>query len=668
MEENLATELLLWAWGLWALGTLLALSGFAALAARLALAAGAGTAILAALIALPAGTDPLTLPVHLAGMPVQLQFAPAALWLMGFGLCPALLACALATPLRAGRNRWLAGAGVSLLGAFGVFGFQDAVSFLIAWELMSLGAAIMLLGEHPGPGHGRPVLFMLALLEVGSVALLMAMLLLGRDTGSMNFADFASHAAAVPGLEALLIGLLLVAGFGAKLGLLPFYEWFPTAYASGSGASGAIMSGVVLNAAFFGLGRALLAWLPATPVPGSLVLAVGVVAAGVFSAILAILYAFQQEDWRALLAFSSAENAAVAVSMLGASLLFEQSALPALAALAWVVALLHLAAHALSKGGLFLGADGAYQANRGYAIVQSALLRRSPRLFGLGALLAVMSLAALPPLAGFVSEWFVFQTVFQGFHLPGMAARLTLALAGGGLALTAAIALATFAKLFGIALLGDGAARSGGTGVPRAVSAGVFTLGALTLALAVGMPYWLGALQTTALSQFGVAVAGVMRDGVLLVPLTARFAFISPTMLIVAMPLLALLPLGLLWISGKGAVRRVPVWYGGLREDTLRAATTALSFSNALRTFYSFVYRPVLHSEREHRVSGYFLKRLTFNYRIAPLFGPYLFSPATRLVWRLAGRLRALQSGDLNFYLALIGALLVGILGLSLLR
>ena len=47
--------------------------------------------------------------------------------------------------------------------------------------------------------------------------------------------------------------MLLLIGFGAKLGLLPFYEWFPGAYGAGSGATGALLSGVVLNAAFFAL-------------------------------------------------------------------------------------------------------------------------------------------------------------------------------------------------------------------------------------------------------------------------------------------------------------------------------------------------------------------------------------------------------------------------------
>ena len=104
-----------------------------------------------------------------------------------------------------------------------------------------------------------------------------------------------------------------------------------------------------------------------------------------------------------------------------------------------------------------------------------------------------MSLAAMPPQAGFVSEWFVFQTVFQGFHLPDLAGRLVLALAGAGLALTAAVAFATFVKVFGIGLLGAGNHVAGRAGAGCDDGA-VGLLGALVLALAVGMPVWLSAL------------------------------------------------------------------------------------------------------------------------------------------------------------------------------
>jgi hydrogenase-4 component B len=528
---------------------------------------------------------------------------------------------------------------------------------------MSLGGAIMILGEDLAPEKGRPVLFMLGLLEAGSVALILAFLLLAQQTGSLSFSDFAAAARAMPEAEQLFVGLLLLIGFGAKLGLLPFYEWFPGAYGAGSGATGALLSGVVLNAAFFGLSRALTEWLPVNHASPVSVPGIFIVAIGVLSAILSALYAFQREDWRELLSLSSAENASIAVCLLGAALMFRQDGLIALAGLAWTVALFHLAGHALAKGAMFLAADGVYRVVGNYMLVQRGILARSSWIFGLGALFAAMSLAAMPPQAGFVSEWYLFQVFFQGFHLSSLASRMTAALAGAGLALTVAIAFAIFIKLFAIGLLGR--AERSVVPMPTATSVAVGVLGSLVLALAAGMPIWLTQLAPLS-ATFDSDAPSKMADGWLLVPLTAKFAFISPSKLVIAMPLLALLPITLLLLSVRRRPRVAPVWYGGRDQNPERVATTALTFSNALRTFYSFIYRPIIEMERESLQDSngapYFTRRLVFTHDVAPIFGPYLFAPLEKLVISLAARLRLIQSGHLNFYLSLIGALLVIIL------
>ena len=219
------------------------------------------------------------------------------------------------------------------------------------------------------------------------------------------------------------------------------------------------------------------------------------------------------------------------------------------------------------------------------------ILARSSWIFGVGALFAAMSLAAMPPQAGFVSEWYVFQTVFQGFHL-GTARRSA----------------------------GDGARRRG-TGAHRGhrlrdLRQGfrhrtAWTLGAnggsrfdrhtrsSSACLAFPVHYarrgHAGLVDGCELPwrPFGTLGAAEMHDGVLLVPLTAKFAFISPTLLVVVMPLLAILPIAL-DLFREPTLRRAagPVWYGGFDQDPERASTTALTFSNALRTFYSFIYRP----------------------------------------------------------------------------
>ena len=648
----------------WIGAAVLALAGRFLPIVRLLLFCGCGAVIAAVITSLPESTVAISLPTTLGGLPVKFVLPPDALWLLGFGLAPAALACAVSTPSQSGQGGWLFGAATSLIGAVGVFGLQDGASFLVAWEVMSLGGAVMILSEKLSLPVGRPVLFMLGLLEVGAVALVAVVLLLADYGQSFAFDSFRAGAAALPGTVGVLVGLLLLIGFGAKLGLLPFYEWFPGAYGAGSGASGALLSGVVLNAAFFGLSRGLLDWLPGSLSLGTAELGIFVLAIGVVTAILSSLYAFQEEDWRGLLSFSSAENAAIAVAMLGAAMMFRGEGHRELASLAWVVALLHLAGHSLAKGGMFLTADTVFRSTGGYNIFHSDLLRRSSWVFGLGALFTAMSLAAMPPQAGFVSEWYVFQTVFQGFHLGTLGGRMAMAFAGAGLALTAAVAFATFVKVFGIGLLG----RSTQTFKPAspASAAVVGLLGLGVIALAVGMPLWLNGLGVAVATEFGTMAAAEMHDGFLLVPLTSKFAFISPTLLVVMMPLLSLVPISLVIINRRYAVQRVPVWYGGFDEDPDRVSTTALTFSNAMRTFYSFVYRPTEEVVSEARGPRYFVHRLRFTHDVAPIFGPYLFAPAMRTINYLADKVSSLQSGHLNFYLALIGGLLVIILALTL--
>lgn len=658
-------ELLLGMAILWAFSFVAALLEPTGRLARLGIALGCAVGIVACLTNLHIAASLFPFGFRAGDTEIAFHLDSGGCWLLLFGLIPALFVSGLSTTAssRRSRKRWLAGLSLTLLGALGVFGLQDSMSFLIAWEVMSVGGAVMILGEDVSPSPGGPMLFMLALLEVGAVSILLALLLLGDHAGSYAFGSLASpQAGSTP--VTLIIGLLLLFGFGAKLGVLPFYEWFPAAYGSGSGATGVIFSGVVLNAAFYALSRGVLQWLPRAGV-WTMSVAIIMIIAGVLSAILSIFNAFQEEDWRRMLSLSSAENAGVAVAVLGASLLFATTGLRGPAGLAWIVCLLHLAGHSLAKGTLFLTADGVHSVNDSYLIRQTGLLRNTSIFFGIGALFATMSLAALPPQSGFVSEWYVFQTLFQGMQVDVVAARLTIALAAAGLALVVAVALATFAKLFGIGLLGDGHTHA--TNLSFARCGSVFILGSCVLGLAVGMPWWVQGLGQGAYSLFGVNAAAAMKDGWLLVPLSGKFAFISPTKLIIAGPLLALLPIALFLISRRAfKLRRVPVWSGGRREDARRIATTSLAFSNALRTFYGFIYGPTHNLEREYDHGPYFVKRLIFNQEVAPIFGPYLFTPLTKTVRAAADKVSILQSGYLNFYNGLIGILLVLILGMAL--
>ena len=576
------------------------------------------------------------------------QLSAPSLWLIFFGLISAFFISILG-----GTHRfWLIGLSLSLIGSFGVFTMQSLAPFAVSWELMSFGGAIMIIGDQKSKQAGRNIFFMLALLEVGAVFFLLALLSLSVTSGSFSFDQFAEAGAALSPTLQFFVGLLFLLGFGAKLGLLPFYEWFPEAYGSGSGATGALFSGLILNAALFALARALLVWLPPTTSLGIVVMILATL-----SAIIAILYGFQQEDWRKLLSLSSAENASIAILMLGAALLFHAQHLPLLAGLSTVIAFLHMAAHTLAKSCLFFTADAVFRINGSYTIQQNGILKKGLTL-GIGALIAAMSLAAMPPQAGFLSEWYAFQSLFHGYLLINLPSQIAITIAAAGLALSSAIAIATFVKLFGIGLMGKETAPTKERFAFHSFS--IFITALVLLALAAAIPIWIRLLTNLSMTWFGVDSVAKMHTGWLMVPLSKQFAFASPPMLMIAIVLFSILPILLLMRAKRFAIRYESVWFGGRQPfEKEHVAITPLVFSNALRTFFSVIYKPIVKVKKYSEGEIYFTKRVDFKQEVTPFFTRTLFNPLTKFCRTTTVLLQKIQSGNINLYNGLIAILLI---------
>jgi hydrogenase-4 component B len=170
-------------------------------------------------------------------------------------------------------------------------------------------------------------------------------------------------------------------------------------------------------------------------------------------------------------------------------------------------------------------------------------------------------------------------------------------------------------------------------------------------------------LAPAAQQWFGINAVQHLHLGWMLIPLSQHFAFVSPPMLIIVFFIFILLPLLLLLRLKRFPVRREKVWFGGRQPDSVaRAATTALTFSNALRTFYSFIYRPTHQVDQEFSGKDYFTKKVHFQQRVSLFFNRYLFQPLLKAFDCLSKNIQKLQSGDINFYNAII--LLVLILAL----
>lgn len=568
----------------------------------------------------------------------------------------------------------------------------DAVLFLLAWEAMSI-LCYLLIASSAGGERGRPGpgLLLLGMGEAGTLAIAVGFLALSMHADSLAFPALRSAAAPIgPGAHWAVL-LLTFFGFGVKAGLVPVNSWLPRAYAAAPRAFVPVLAGATLNLGLYGIVRVDADLMPAIALaPGLLVLAVGAV-----SALLGILYAATDNDLKRMLAHSSIENAGVVVAGLGAGMVFATSREPALAAIAFVAAFYHMANHSLYKTLLFIGAG---------AVERAAGTRDMDRLGGLirwmpitatGVLVGALAIAGLPPLNGFVSEWLMLQTMLRSAELAAVEPKLVFALCGVALALTAALAVACFVKMFAMTFLGMrrlDPGRSLREPGPGAVVP-IIILAALCLVLGVLPTYVIPALDTatsriagarasdglvppffasapghgdlppTFMSEFhdlGAQVGDGAAPGRGLVVLhrggeenPVVFAMSTSYML----PVLGVL-LVLTWIVVRGWLARTrrlarrAAWDGGVRRLLPEMTYTATGFSNPVRVVFDAIFRPTTIEDTRETVSEHFRVAIRREKERVHLVDRLLLGPVRDAALAFARALAAMHHGRINAYAA----------------
>ncbi|MBK5256192.1 MAG: hydrogenase 4 subunit B [Vicinamibacteria bacterium] len=389
-----------------------------------------------------------------SGIVMSYSVTPLSAWfLMVFGLIAVPVAvysiAYFAHSIAPTRMAVVASALNVMLGAVElVFVAGDVVTFLFAWELMTLSTAALVATEHEERSSRLAAYLFLVMSHIGTGCLLAGFLTLSAVSGSVSFSSILAGNV-LYGLTRDGVFVLFVVGFGVKAGLIPFHVWLPEAHPAAPSSISALMSSVLITAGVYGLFRVCAFGLGVPALGWGLTLTV----MGTLSAIVGVLYALTQSDLKRLLAYSTIENSGIMVLGLGAGMLALADGHPALATLAAAASLAHVLNHAVFKGLLFLGAGSVVMETGTRQLEEfGGLLRRMPWT-GLFFLVGAMSIAGLPLLNGFVSEWLTFQALLLGFHATPGFSRLNYPLSGALLALTSALAAACFVKVFGISFL-----------------------------------------------------------------------------------------------------------------------------------------------------------------------------------------------------------------------
>jgi len=535
---------------------------------------------------------------------------------------------------------------------------DNALTFLMAWEAMSLSAYLMVLTEHDRAGTVRAARWYIAITHTGFVALLAMFLLMSAGDLSTSFAAMRT-ASLTPGVRdaAFALGLF---GFGAKAGVVPLHVWLPMAHPVAPSHVSALMSGVVIKMGVYGLLRVTIDLLAGGPAWwGGLILGLGTA-----SALLGVLYALMEHDLKRLLAFHSVENIGIIFIGIGAGLMFQSFGLTTLAALGIIAGLYHTINHACFKALLFLGAGSVLHATGTRNMEEmGGLIKRMPRT-ALFFLVGACAISALPPLNGFVSEWLVFQALLGGSAIPQPEVAVIMPIAVAMLALTSGLAAACFVKAFGITFLAIPRSPEAEHAheAPRSMQAGMAWL-ALTC---VG----LGLAPSFVVRELGAALSGLEHLTPSEVALTIGLPLRVPGAVgemsspLLALGLVLLLGLILLGLRLGGADRRLRIgdtWGCGRIGQTARMEYTATAFAEPLRRVFAELYRPTRDLSIDfHPASKYFVQSIEFRSEIHPWFERVLYDPLLRGVRIAATCTRGLQGGSLHLYLVYMAlALLV---------
>jgi hydrogenase-4 component B len=568
---------------------------------------------------------------------------------------------------------------------------DDLVVFLIGWEAMAFLSYILVNGDYERGSVIRSGYLMLAISELGTVGILIAFLLLAQRTGNFSYEAIRASAPTLPPVLRGSIFLLALFGFGAKIGVLPLQLWMPDAYHAAPDYVSALLSAVLINLGIYGLFRVLLDFLGGS---GALPVWWGLftLSLGALTALIGILYSVVQKDVKRVLAYSSIENMGLILASIGASLIFRSFHLNVLAAIAAIVALYHMLNHAVYKGLLFLGSGSLYRSTGSTDMARLGGLVRLLPWTAIFFLIAALSIAAIPPFNGYISEWMLLETLLQSFALPDTLTKVIIALDGGILALTAGIAVTAFVRLYAVSFLGLPHSQEAASAQESSpwMRAAMGYLASFCVLLGVLPTFVLPIIDRATTPLLGlsvlnqivppvfsghpgeyaplVALGGTLFQGLpvngLIVIAAPHFSTIdAPTYLFLAeLLLMAITVLAVHLIRPLGVRRVGPVWAGGIPRFTPAMTYTEVAYSNPIRIIFNQLYRSRSRLEAEAAAAQHRSGRITYDQHIPPPFERGLYQPILKLTRAITHRARLIQSGNINQYIAYIFLIVLVIL------
>ncbi len=461
---------------------------------------------------------------------------------------------------------------------------DDAFTFLVAWEFMSLTSWALVMAHHEDPENRRAGFIYIVMASFGTLCLLLAFGLLAGGSGRYSFDEMRLATADFPGLVLILV----ILGAGSKAGLVPLHVWLPLAHPAAPSHVSALMSGVMTKVAVYGFIR-LIFDLNGPP---SWWWCIVVIPLAGITCLLGVLSALMQHDLKRLLAYHTVENIGIIFIGLGLALAFSAHGMSAAAALAVTAALFHVFNHSVFKSLLFFG-SGAVLTATGERDMEhlGGLIHRMP-LTAFVVLVGCAAISALPPLNGFVSEWLTFQAILLSPDVPSWGVKMIVPAVGAMLALSAALAAACFVKAFGVTFLGrprtPAPARARET--DRASLSAMLVLAALCLLAGIFPGFVIDALAPVVESLVGSHMpAQSVIPWLSIVPIAESRSSYNGLLVFAFIAISAFAVVEIIHRFASRSARRGPAWDCGYPDAGPATQYTAASFAQPIRRVFGGV-------------------------------------------------------------------------------
>ena len=516
----------------------------------------------------------------------------------------------------------------------------NALVFLFFWEIMSLTSWQLILTEVNGKETIKAARFYFLMTHFGFVFLLLFFLIVSNGNLSMNFADMKNIA--INFAYPTVLFFMLVFGFLSKAGAVPFHVWLPYAHPEAPSPVSALMSGVMLKVAIYGFARFLFEVLYPWPLEWGIV----VLVIGAISSLVGVLYALSEHDIKALLANHSIENIGIILIGFGMGMIFDSLGLRTLSTFAFIAALFHVFNHMSFKSLLFMGAGSVLHQTHTKNMEKYGGLIKSMPVTALTFLLAAISISALPPSNGFLSEWMIFQSMLGSYNIANMSLKLAIPFAIFALAITGGLAIACFVKAYGITFLGLNRSKNAAHAheVNFLMKSGMILMSLVVISLMLFTPFYISWFDKTLVSLHHISVyAKMFPSGIWnMHSVAVHGGVVSPLIL-----LASLLGVTFLLFFGYKALhaksRIYHTWGCGYRTSA-KTQYSATGFAGPIRRFFNWLYKSDEHFYME-KIGQHETKFSDSNYEVhvKPLFETSLYESSKKLtniisywVYRLA--------------------------------